>query len=80
MKSKDNDSVVSSPIDDFRSRKLPILGPIPSMFGMTIATFIILQLAKFTALPAPSSRLKDNLFGRILYDVSDRERKTYKNL
>ncbi|KAI7860991.1 hypothetical protein BDC45DRAFT_563170 [Circinella umbellata] len=75
----DKDSLLSSPIPDFRSRNLPILGPIPSMFGMTIATFIILQLAKFTTLPPPPSRLKDNLFGRILYDVSDRERKIYKN-
>ncbi|KAI9492120.1 hypothetical protein BDB00DRAFT_883607 [Zychaea mexicana] len=66
-------------VSDFRSRNLPILGPIPSMFGMSIATYIILQLAEFTALPPPSNKLKDTLFGRILYDVSDRERKTYKN-
>ncbi|KAI8138269.1 hypothetical protein BJV82DRAFT_631683 [Fennellomyces sp. T-0311] len=64
---------------DFRSRQLPILGPIPSMFGMSIATYIILQLAEFTALAPPPVKLKDNLYGRILYDVSDRERKTYNN-
>ncbi|KAI9249737.1 hypothetical protein BDA99DRAFT_523517 [Phascolomyces articulosus] len=76
---EDPQDSVLSPVADFRSRNLPILGPIPSMFGMTIATFILLQLADFTALPPPPTRLKDNLFGRIHYDVSDRERKTYKN-
>lgn len=32
-------------LDDFRVRILPVLGPLPSIFGLNIATFILCDLA-----------------------------------
>lgn len=34
-----------SAFDDFRVRILPVLGPLPAIFGLNIATYIILSLA-----------------------------------
>lgn len=34
-----------TPFDDFRVRILPVLGPLPAIFGLNIATYIILDLA-----------------------------------
>ncbi len=31
--------------DDFRVRILPVLGPLPSIFGLNIATYILLDIA-----------------------------------
>lgn len=66
-------------VGDFRTRQLPILGPISSMLGMSIATFIILNLAEFSAMPIIPARIRDNLYNRIIHDVTERETKVYKN-
>ncbi|KAI9318018.1 hypothetical protein BX666DRAFT_1822673, partial [Dichotomocladium elegans] len=55
-------------IDNFRTRHLPSLGPIGSMFGMAIATHILLHLAEFAALPAQPIRIKDNFYNRVVHE------------
>ena len=39
--------------EDFRVRILPVLGPIPAMFGLAAATYIICDLAKYKLEPLP---------------------------
>ncbi|KAG0171551.1 hypothetical protein DFQ28_000808 [Apophysomyces sp. BC1034] len=66
-------------LPDFRARILPVLGTIPSMFGMAIATFIILKLAEFPAFEPLPIKLRDGLYQRMHRDLMAREGKHYKN-
>ncbi|KDQ56709.1 hypothetical protein JAAARDRAFT_132152 [Jaapia argillacea MUCL 33604] len=59
--------------DDFRVRILPVIGPLPSLFGLHIATYIICDLAgKPVANPLPIKNRR-KLYERLLRDLQTRE-------
>ncbi|TFK75587.1 ubiquitin-protein ligase molybdopterin-converting factor [Pluteus cervinus] len=61
--------------DDFRVRILPVLGPLPSIFGLHIATYILCELAgKPISNPLPIKHRK-KLYERLLRDLLHRESK-----
>ncbi|KAH8102151.1 ubiquitin-protein ligase molybdopterin-converting factor [Cristinia sonorae] len=61
--------------DDFRVRILPVLGPLPSIFGLNIATYILCDLAdKPISNPLPIKGRK-KLYERIYRDLLHREEK-----
>lgn len=64
---------------DFRTRSLPVLGPIASMFGMAIVTYIATQLADFTAYKLPSNKMRDSVYNRLQKEVAAKEEFIYNN-
>ncbi|KAI8149507.1 hypothetical protein BJV82DRAFT_662804 [Fennellomyces sp. T-0311] len=66
-------------LPDFRSRILPVLGTIPSMFGMAIASFVILKLAEYPDFEPLVIKLRDGLYTRIHRDLLAREANQYNN-
>ncbi|KAI8373171.1 uncharacterized protein BYT42DRAFT_579443 [Radiomyces spectabilis] len=66
-------------MEDFPMRNLPTLGPIASMFGMAIATYVILQLANFTAYKLPPMKIREGTYVRIQNELATRENKVYGN-
>ncbi|KAG2190483.1 hypothetical protein INT46_011700, partial [Mucor plumbeus] len=66
-----------SALPDFRARILPVLGTIPSMFGMAIATFIILKLAEYPDFDPLPVKLRDGLYGRVHRELLNREVKIF---
>ncbi|KAI8391210.1 uncharacterized protein BYT42DRAFT_489889 [Radiomyces spectabilis] len=66
-------------LPEFRSRILPVLGTIPSMFGMAIATYILLRLAKFPSFDPLAIKLREGLYARLHRDLRAREMKHYNN-
>ncbi|KAI8997907.1 hypothetical protein BDB01DRAFT_772875 [Pilobolus umbonatus] len=63
----------------FNTRNLPSIGPITSMFGMAITTYIICQLARFEAYQLPSHKIRDGVYSRIQKDIMARELNTHGN-
>ncbi|KAF9484079.1 ubiquitin-protein ligase molybdopterin-converting factor [Pholiota conissans] len=62
-------------LDDFRVRILPVLGPLPAIFGLNIATYILCELAgKPISNPLPIKNRK-KLYERIYRDLLHRESK-----
>ncbi|KAJ6603231.1 hypothetical protein DFH09DRAFT_968476 [Mycena vulgaris] len=62
-------------LDDFRVRILPVLGPLPSIFGLHIATYVLCELAgKPIANPLPIKNRR-KLYERMLRDLQQREAK-----
>ncbi|KAF8654804.1 hypothetical protein AX16_003373 [Volvariella volvacea WC 439] len=61
--------------DDFRVRILPVLGPIPSIFGLHIATYIICKLAEKPILNPLPIKGRKKLYERLLRDLIHRESK-----
>ncbi|KAI9235788.1 MAG: ubiquitin--protein ligase molybdopterin-converting factor [Podila humilis] len=59
-------------LPDFRSRILPVLGPLPAMFGMAMATFITCKIGGWPMDPLPI-KLRDGLYQRIHRDLKVRE-------
>lgn len=61
--------------DDFRVRILPVLGPLPAIFGLNIATYILCELAeKPISNPLPIKNRK-KLYERMYRDLLLRESK-----
>ncbi|KAJ7291932.1 hypothetical protein C8J57DRAFT_1492409 [Mycena rebaudengoi] len=61
--------------DDFRVRILPVLGPLPSIFGLHIATYVLCELAgKPIARPLPIKNRR-KVYERLLRDLLTRESK-----
>ena len=61
--------------DDFRVRILPVIGPLPSIFGLHAATYILCELAgKPISNPLPIKGRK-KLYERLLRDLLNRESK-----
>ncbi|KAF7721455.1 hypothetical protein EC973_004679 [Apophysomyces ossiformis] len=56
---------------------LPVLGPVPAMFGMAIATHILLDITNFSALKAPNLKPRDGTYARIHRELVTREEKVY---
>lgn len=57
---------------DFRVRILPVLGPLPSMFGQAMAAHTITQLANFPTQPLPIKN-RTKVYHRIFNDLLARE-------
>lgn len=62
---------------DFRARILPVLGTIPSMFGMSIATYILLRLSEYPDFDPLPVKLRDGLYVRMHRELLSREAKNY---
>ncbi|KAG8999614.1 hypothetical protein FRB90_012029 [Tulasnella sp. 427] len=68
------------PFDNFRVRILPVLGPLPSIFGLYIATYIVCELAGKPILNPLATRNRKKLYEKLLRDLTAREAKvTGKN-
>ncbi|KAI7885992.1 hypothetical protein K492DRAFT_233726 [Lichtheimia hyalospora FSU 10163] len=66
-------------LPEFRSRILPVLGTLPSIFGMTIASYVILKLTDYPNFDPLAIKLRDGLYIRMHRDLLSREIKNYKN-
>ncbi|PKK74300.1 hypothetical protein RhiirC2_839869 [Rhizophagus irregularis] len=64
-------------LPDFRSRILPVLGTIPAIFGMSIATYIVTKIAGHHIEPLPNKN-RDGLYSRMHRDLLNRERRNNK--
>ncbi|KIO28269.1 hypothetical protein M407DRAFT_22480 [Tulasnella calospora MUT 4182] len=67
------------PFDNFRVRILPVLGPLPSIFGLHIATYIICELAGKPILNPLANRNRKKLYEKLLRDLTAREAKIAGN-
>ncbi|KAI9295059.1 hypothetical protein K502DRAFT_324523 [Neoconidiobolus thromboides FSU 785] len=65
-------------LPQFRSRILPVLGTLPAMFGMTMASYILCQLADYPMEPL-SIKSRTGLYNNLLRDLQVREKKIYFN-
>ncbi|CAG8567959.1 10159_t:CDS:2 [Diversispora eburnea] len=63
-------------LPDFRSRILPVLGAIPAIFGMSIATYIITSIAGYHIEPL-ANKNREPLYVRMHRDLLNRERRIY---
>ncbi|KAF5384387.1 hypothetical protein D9615_003399 [Tricholomella constricta] len=61
--------------DDFRVRILPVLGPLPSLFGLHAATYILCELAGKPILNPLPIKNRKKLYERLLRDLLHRESK-----
>ncbi|ESK94816.1 ubiquitin-protein ligase molybdopterin-converting factor [Moniliophthora roreri MCA 2997] len=61
--------------DDFRVRILPVLGPLPSIFGLYIATYILCEMAEKPILNPLPIKNRRKLYERLLRDLLHREQK-----
>ncbi|KAG8715397.1 hypothetical protein FRC08_010643 [Ceratobasidium sp. 394] len=59
--------------DDFRVRILPVLGPLPALFGLHIATYIICELAGKPLLNPLAVRNRGKLYEKLARDLLNRE-------
>ncbi|CEG78632.1 hypothetical protein RMATCC62417_13209 [Rhizopus microsporus] len=65
-------------LPDFRARILPVLGTIPSMFGMAIASYITLSIAEYPHFEPLAIKLREGLYARVHKEMITREYKTFK--
>ncbi|KAI9595962.1 hypothetical protein BDF19DRAFT_471183 [Syncephalis fuscata] len=61
-------------LPDFRVRIMPVLGPLPAMFGMAMATYVICKLANHKIEPLPI-KLRGKLYDRLQRELIVREDK-----
>ncbi|PFH51181.1 hypothetical protein AMATHDRAFT_143169 [Amanita thiersii Skay4041] len=61
--------------DDFRVRILPVLGPLPAMFGLYATTYICCDLAEKPILNPLPVKNRKKLYERLLRDLLHRESK-----
>lgn len=59
--------------DDFRVRILPVLGPLPAVFGLNAATYIILDLAGKPLTDASEIKNRRKLYQSMERSLSERE-------
>ncbi|KZW02294.1 hypothetical protein EXIGLDRAFT_735761 [Exidia glandulosa HHB12029] len=60
-------------LDDFRVRILPVLGPLPSIFGLHIATYLISDLAGRPIVNPLPVRFRKRLYEKLFKELSKRE-------
>ncbi|CAG8591444.1 6276_t:CDS:2 [Funneliformis mosseae] len=63
-------------LPDFRTRILPVLGTIPAIFGMSIATYIVTKIAGYHIEPL-SNKNRDGLYARLHRDLQNRQRRIF---
>ncbi|THH00288.1 hypothetical protein EW026_g2203 [Hermanssonia centrifuga] len=61
--------------DDFRVRILPVLGPLPSIFGLHIASYILCEMAGKPILNPLAVKGRKKLYERLYRDLLHREEK-----
>ncbi|KAG1872968.1 hypothetical protein DFJ58DRAFT_760559 [Suillus subalutaceus] len=61
--------------DDFRVRILPVLGSLPSLFGLHIATYVLCEMAGKPILNPLPIKNRKKLYERLLRDLLHRESK-----
>ncbi|KAG1721440.1 hypothetical protein EDB19DRAFT_1961149 [Suillus lakei] len=61
--------------DDFRVRILPVLGSLPSLFGLHIATYVLCEMAGNPILNPLPIKNRKKLYERLLRDLLHRESK-----
>ncbi|KAF9923893.1 hypothetical protein FBU30_006076 [Linnemannia zychae] len=66
-------------LPDFRSRILPVLGPLPAMFGMSMASFIACKIAGRPMAPLPI-KCREGLYVRVHRELRVRESKLDKGI
>jgi hypothetical protein len=57
---------------------MPVLGPLPAMFGMAMATYTICKLADYKIEPLPV-KLRGKLYDRMQRELIVREDKVFNN-
>ncbi|KAJ3095234.1 hypothetical protein HDU97_007138 [Phlyctochytrium planicorne] len=62
------------PLPNFRARILPVLGTLPAMFGMAMASYVITDLAGFPTSPLRVKQ-RTKVYERILKDLKQEEMK-----
>jgi hypothetical protein len=67
-----------TPFDDFRVRILPVLGPLPAIFGLNIATYILLSLAGRPLTDYMEVKHRKKLYADLERKLSEREAKWRK--
>ncbi|ORX47513.1 hypothetical protein DM01DRAFT_1385900 [Hesseltinella vesiculosa] len=66
-------------LPDFRSRILPVLGTLPSLFGSSIASHVLLDLTQYPGYDPLPIKLRDGLYNRLHRDLLARESKIFKS-
>jgi len=61
-------------LEDFRVRVLPVLGPIPAMFGLAAATYVLCEIAGWPMEPLPFLNRR-KMYDKMLSDLEVCERK-----
>ncbi|ORY22027.1 putative mitochondrion protein [Naematelia encephala] len=64
--------------DDFRVRIMPVLGPLPAIFGLQIATYILLSLADRPLTDAAEIKNRRKLYQSLERTLAEREQKIHK--
>ena len=64
-----------SAFDDFRVRILPVLGPLPAIFGLNIATYILCELAEKPILNPLPVKNRKKVYRHLYQDLLHRESK-----
>ena len=59
--------------DDFRVRIMPVLGPLPAIFGLNIATYILLSLADKSLTDYLEIKNRKRLYASLERNLSERE-------
>ncbi|KAG9126193.1 hypothetical protein FRC07_004518 [Ceratobasidium sp. 392] len=59
--------------DDFRVRILPVLGPLPALFGLHIATYIICDIAEKPLANPLAAKNRGKLYEKLARDLLNRE-------
>lgn len=73
-RARDADEYAIAP--DFRSRIMPVLGPLPAMFGMAMADLALCRLAQHPLRPL-AAKGRDVVYQRILRDLQVREAREF---
>ena len=60
----------------FRARILPVLGTIPALFGMTMASFVLTELAQWNIEPL-AFKERDGIYQRLHAQLCQHELKKY---
>ncbi|KAF9291957.1 hypothetical protein BGZ68_001043 [Mortierella alpina] len=68
-----------SPLPNFGPNKLPVLGPLPAMFGMSMATFITCKIAGWTIDPLPT-KFRMELYQRLHRDLKSQEESRHPDM
>ncbi|KAK4689017.1 tRNA threonylcarbamoyladenosine dehydratase, partial [Tremellales sp. Uapishka_1] len=63
--------------DDFRVRILPVLGPLPAIFGLNIASYILLDLARKPLTDFSEIKNRRKLYYNLEKGLSEREKRNH---
>ncbi|EIW67545.1 mitochondrial protein [Tremella mesenterica] len=68
------------PFDDFRIRILPVLGPLPAIFGLNISLYILLSLSNKPLIDQLEIKNRSKLYKSLERGLMEREQKIKKSL